>query len=463
MRGSVIKKLAAALAGLLLPVSAWPQAPGGPLAGGVPAGTATSAVIDLSLDEAINRGLAHNLGILLAKESVEGARGDRKEALADLLPQLRAGAYAVRQKVSLAAFGFAGFPGFPTIIGPFNVFDARGYASQTIFDLHAIGKAQERAAQLKAARYQETDTRDLVVLSVAQLYLEVVSASSRIEAVSARLATAQALYEIANDRKQSGLAAGIEVLRAQVELEAERQRLIVAKDEAAKRKLELARAIGLPLGQAFRITDEMPFAPVGSLEPEDILKRAYLTRADLRAAEERVRAAENARTAALGEGLPSLAVTGDFGAIGNDIGTARTTFTLGAGVRVPLFEGGRAQARLHTAEARLKEERAALEDLRAEIYYEVQAVLLDLSASEERVKVADGAFELGRQQLDQARDRFAAGVAGNIDVVQAQEALARASEDRIESLFALNMAKAALARTLGAAESGYAQILRGRQ
>jgi outer membrane protein TolC len=437
------------------------QTPSPALRGGVPTGEASTEEIPLTLDDAIARGLQHNLGLLLAHDSVESARGDRREALADLLPQLRGGLSASRQKISTAAFGFAGVGDFPTIIGPFDVFDARAYASQAILDLHALGRSRARAESLKAAEHEERNTRDLVVLACAQLYLQAVSAQSRIGAARARLATAQALSDLASDRKASGLAAGIDVLRAQVERETERQRVIVAENDAAKKKLELARAIGLPLGQPFRVADGMPRGPAPEITPEEALKLAYEARADLRAAEARVRAAEESRKAAKGEGLPSLGVSGDFGAIGNDVGGSRTTFTMAAGVKIPIFEGGRVQARVEAADARLRQERASLADLRARIYYEVQSVFLDLKASEDRVDVADRASELAEQQLQQAKDRFAAGVTGNIDVVQAQEVEARATEDRIDSLFGLNLAKAALARTLGAAETGYSQFLRG--
>jgi outer membrane protein TolC len=438
------------------------QTPDPALFGGVPSGEPTSQELALTLDDAIARGLQHNLGLLLAQDAVEAARGERGEARADLLPHLEGTILASRQKISTAAFGFAGVGDFPTIIGPFNVVDFRARATQTILDLHALGRSHERAEGLKASEAEERNTRDLVVLACAQLYLRAATAESRITAAKARLATAQALFDLAGDRKASGLAAGIDVLRAQVEREAERQRVIVAENDAAKSKLDLARAIGLPLGQVFRLADPIPRTPAPDLTRDEALNRAYESRADLRAAEARVRAAEEAKKAARGEGLPSIGLSADYGTIGNTVSGAQPTYTMAAGLKVPVFEGKRVEARVQAAEARLRRSQSLVEDLKARIYYEVQAVFLDLEASEERVKVAEGALSLAEQQLEQARDRFAAGVAGNIDVVQAQEAAARAADDHIESLYALNVAKASLARTLGAAETGYSQFLEGR-
>jgi outer membrane protein TolC len=300
------------------------------------------------------------------------------------------------------------------------------------------------------------------VLACAGLYLQTVAGESRIAATRAQLDTAEALLALARDRKAAGLATGLDALRAEVQMQAQHQRLLVAEEEAAKDKLALARALGLPLGQRFRLTDPMPLATLAPPSPEEAVARAWRERPDLKAAQARVEAAEAQRRSALGEGLPSLAVDADYGTIGNDPGTARATFTLGAALRVPIFEGGRVQGKVRAAEARVQEDRARLEDLRARIYYEVQTAFLDLRSAQDRVQVAEKALGLGREQLRQAQDRFAAGVASNIDVVQAQEALATASENSIASLYAHNVAKVSLARALGGAEASYIQLLRGQ-
>jgi outer membrane protein TolC len=443
------------------PAPAQEPGPLGALQGGVPTGEATKNEIALSLTEAIERGLRYNLGSILGGAAVTGAEGARKEALADLLPQLRAGVVESRQKINLAAYGFTG-PGIPQIVGPFNLFDARAYLHQTVLDLKALHRSRASADALEAARQDEHEARDLVVLVCGQLYLQAVAGESRIAAARAQLDTAEALLAVARDRKDAGLGAGIEVLRAQVQERSLRQRLIVADQDAAKEKLALARAIGLPLGQRFRVADPMPFAPAVPLTVEEAVERAWAGRPDLKAAQARVEAADALRKAAQGEGLPSLAVSGDYGAIGNDVPGSLATFTVGAELRVPLFEGGRVRARVREAEAHAQQERARLADLRARVYYEVQSVFLDLKAAEERVGVAEGALALAHEQVQQAKDRFASGVADNVEVVQAQEALAAAAENHIASLYAQTVARLSLARTLGGAETSYADLLKGR-
>jgi outer membrane protein TolC len=432
------------------------------LHGGVPAGEATSGEIALSLADAIDRGLRHNLGAVLAEAEVSAAGGARRAALASLLPQLRASVAESRLKVNLAAYGFS-LPGMPEIVGPFNVFDARASLHQTVLDFAALNRSHAASSSLEAAREDERSVRDLVVLVCGQLYLRAVAGESRIESARAQLETAEALLALARDRKTSGLGAGIDVLRARVQVEARQQRLIVAEQEAARERLELARAIGLPLGQSFRLSDSMPSAASVSMTVEEATRRAWEERPDLKAARARVEAAEATVESARGERLPSLTVDADYGAIGSDVSSSRPTFTLGAALHVPIFEGGRVSARVSEAQAHLSSARAGLADQRARIYYEVQTVFLDLKAAADRVEVAQSTLSLAREQLRQARDRFAAGVADNLEVVQAQETLAAAEESLITSVYAFDAAKLSLAHAVGGAEASYAEILKGSQ
>lgn len=481
MRAAAAAVIAAALAAPAGAQQPAPAAPGGMSAaasqslsvpsvlpgavqGGVPRGQAGPDEVALTLQDAIARGLRANLAAILGSSAVEAAGGAEREARSALLPQLSGTVSAVREKINLAAFGFSGFPGFdiPLLVGPFNVFDARVRVDQAVLDLRALHRARSASQALEAARQDEHGTRDLVVLACAGLYLQALAGEARIVAARAELDTAEALLGLARDRRASGLGAGIEVLRADVQAQAVRQRLIVATQDAAKQKLALARAIGLPIGQRFRLADTMPFAAGLPMSVDEAVARAWQLRPDLLAARARVASAEEAVSAARGEGLPSIGVSADYGAIGNTVPGALATYTLTAALRVSLFEGGRVQARTRQAEVRLQDERARLEDLRARTYYEVQSAFLDLQAAEDRVKVAEGALSLAREQLAQSRDRFAAGVADNVEVVQSQEALATAEENRIASLYAHNVARFSLARALGGVETSYESLVRGR-
>jgi len=452
----------------------WPQTPmpppnpgdERPVYGGVPTGPPTKEVLELTLVDAIDRGLQRNLALLLGEQRIRAARGARWEALSELLPNVSFKLSETRQKLNLEAFGFtsiSGFPDIPAIVGPFNVFDARAQLTDTLFAFNSYEKVRAEQARIDAARFSVQDSRDVVVLVSGALYLRAVAEQSRIDAARAQLDTARALLELAQDRKKAGLVPSVDVLRADVERARREQETITAEVRFAKAKLALARAIGLPLGQQFRLADRVPYSPARIRTLEEALQTAYENRSDWKSAAARLRVAERARRAASGEWLPSLDVWGDYGALGATAGSARTTYTLGAAIRVPLFNGGKTIGKVLQADAALEVERAALEDLRARVRYEVESALLDMKAAQDRVTVAEQAMLLAREELTQAQDRFQAGVASNIDVVQAQESLAGATESYIASLYDHNVAKAVMGRALGIAAASYKQVLQGER
>jgi outer membrane protein TolC len=441
--------LALAVAGLTAP-AAEGQALRLPPAGSVPTGEVQAGVIQLPLSEAIDRGLRANLSALMSEYNVESARAARYQSLAGILPSLNGGLSAAREKISLEAFGFTG-PGIPRTVGPFNVFDARLYLSQPVFDLSAIQRAIARGHGVDAARLSAQDAREIVVLATTALYLQASAGRARIASAEAQLATAELLAHQAQDLKASGLVAGIDVLRAQVQADAARQRLIVARNDYARQKLDLARAIGLPLGQVFEPSDPLELTQAETPDPDAAVAQALAARADYRAARARLEAAEADQRAAAAERLPALDFRASYGNIGQHVDDTLPTYALGGFVRVPIFEGGRIKARELEADAALKRQQALVGDLRGQIDYEVRTALLDAAAAAERVGVARRALDLAGQQLTQARDRFAAGVASNIEVVQAQETVAAADDSHLASLFAHGVARAQLARALGVA------------
>jgi len=433
----------------------------GPFGGGVPSGTATNEPLALSIGDAINRALDHNLGVLMSQESVEQARGARWTALSELLPNASARLSENRQKVNLAVFGFPLPPGVPPVVGPFNVFDARLFVSQSVLDLSAINDARASAHDVSAARYSYQSARDLVVLVAANLYLQALAAGARSDSARAQMQTAQALYTQAVDLRQGGLVAGIDVLRAQVQLSTEQQRSTASANDFEKAKLALARVIGLPLGQAFTLTSELPYAPVPEMTLEQALDRAYKSRPDYQAVRERVAAAEASRAAELGKALPSARLTADYGAVGLTPSDARETYSVVGALNVPIFQGNRVHGRLLAADAELRNRRSEAEDMRAGIYYEVRSAFLDLRASAEQLDVATKARDLAAAELAAARDRFAAGVANNVEVTQAQQSVALAAEQYIGGLYSYNVSKAVLARALGVAEQAVRQYFGG--
>lgn len=421
----------------------------------------TSDTLKLSVLDVIKRALDHNLGVLLAEEDASGAAGSRAVALSELLPHVNGRVSQERRKTNLEAFGFPLREEFPRIVGPFSVFDARVFLSQTVLDMSAVNDLRAAEHSLTAERHSVRSARDLVVLVAANLYLQTLATGARAETARAQLDTATSLHQQALSLRQGGLVPGIDVVRAEVRMSTERQRVTAATNEFEKSKLQLARIIGLPIGQTFEVSQDIPFVPVPEMTLEEALARAYRERPDYLAAQERVQAAEASRRAIVGEALPSVKVTADYGAIGLHISSSLPTFSIVGALSIPIFEGGRVQGRLAQADSELRTRRAQAEDAKAEIYYDVRTAFLDLKATEEELQTATRGRELAAQQLTQSRDRFAAGVTSNIEVVQSQEAVAQASEQYIAAFYGFNVAKAMLARSLGTAEEAVARYLGG--
>jgi outer membrane protein TolC len=432
-----------------------------PYLGGVPAGKLSSTPVPLSLEGAVALGLKHNLGGVLASDAITDAQGQRWQALSELLPNVVSDTgFGVHQVNVRAAFGLT-IPGQPRIIGPFGYFDSRAYLTQSVFDWESIERTRSSQAQLKSAEFGSKDARELVVLVIVSNYLLTIADQSEVKSATSQRDTAKALYQQASDQKTAGLASDVDVLRSQVQMQSREQKLIVAQNDLAKEKLVLARAIGLPLGQKFEITTRVPYHQLTPQSLDEAIQTAYKARPDFQSQLNRVRSAELARKAAAAERYPSLGVETDYGLSGVDPGSSHGTVDAAVTLRIPIFQGGRVHGDVLRADASLAEEKQRLEDLRARIDQQVRDAYLDLEASGQEVSVEKSAVTLATQNLGQSRDRFASGVTDNVEVVQAQDALAIASDAYIASLYSYNFAKLSLARATGVAESQYSEYLGG--
>jgi len=442
--------------------------PQSPFSGSVPAGTATQSVLPLSLKDAIDRGLKQNLGLLLSGEGIPSARGQWWKQLSELLPNVTTSTSFSVEQINLRTVGFnvqafsaLGIHINP-VAGPFGVFDTRAYVTQSIFNWQAIQQTRSGAQQVKAARYSYKDARELVVFAVASAYLQTIADASRVDTAIAQRETAQALYQQAADQLKAGTTAAIDVLRAHVELQTREQQLISARNDLAKQKIALGRAIGLPTGQGFALTDSATYEAQPKVSLDEALSRAYASRADYQSALAQVRAAALARRAAVAGYYPTLSTAVDYGDIGLNPGNSHGTLGATAALKIPIFQGGRVHGDVLQAEAALRQSQDLLENLRAQIDQDVRNALLDLQSTADRVDVARSSVDLANQTLQQARDRFAAGVTDNIEVVQAQESVASANDSLISSLYAYNVSKVELARATGHAEGGVQEYLKGK-
>jgi len=433
-----------------------------PVLGSVPQGTVSAEPVKLTILDALDRGLKYNLGIILSNQVTRSAEAERVRSLSNLLPHLNGHLADSSNQINLQAFGFPIAPGQQYIYGPFNVTDVRATLSSSVVDINALQKYRASQADLRATEFSYRNARDIVVLSVGFQYLTALADAARVEAAQAQFTTAETLYKQAVDLHNAGIVPNIDVLRAQVEMQAQQQHLLVVQNDYNKQLLAVARVIGLPAGQSIVLTDKIP-APQPIQTPLDLdIKNALESRNDYKQLLENLDAAERRLKAAQAERLPSLVFNGDYGTLGSSPTRNHATYTAEAAIQVPIFEGGRIKGDIQAAEAALTRTRAQVDDLRARIEYEVRTAYFDVDAATKQLNVAVGNLELARQTVAQSRDRFAAGVTNNVEVVQAQEAQATAEENYISSLFSHNFSKLSLARAIGIAEDATRRFLGGK-
>ena len=455
--------LQGAAAGQTTGTMASPGRAGNPFLGSVPTGQATGQILDLSLKEAFARALNYNLGMVESNQNIRAAHAVRLHNLNALLPDLSARVSGSIQQNNLKALGFhPNFPGvnIPTIVGPFSVGDARAYLSQEIFNWSDIKNLKSASESERASQYSYRSDRDLVILTTGNAYLIVISDNANVDSIRAQVKTAETLYQNNIDLNKHGVIASIDLLRAQVELKTQQQRLIAANNQLNIDKLTLARVIGLPKGQEFQLTDSIPYSPLESMTLNQALQQSYATRPDYLSAKAQVKAARLALQGADAENYPWLSSETNYGDIGSpNFATSHGTFSTALTLNIPVFQGSKVRADKLQADSVLERRKAELADLDGKIDDQVRTAFFNLKSSSDLVAVAKSNIDLADQTLAQAQDRFKAGVADNLEVVQAQESVAAANQSYIASLYTFNLAKLSLAQALGIAEQSALQYL----
>jgi outer membrane protein len=429
------------------------------LAAGPLAAQPEAARYRLTLDDAIRRGLQTHLRVRTAQARLEELAATRERARAVLLPRARLEATTTLQNRNLAALGISapGIP-IPDVVGPFSTYDVRASAEHPLLDLRAYHTVRA-AEKLQAAAQQDyQEARDQIVSFVATLYLNAQAAGARLEAARARLVTAEELLRLARERHEVGVATGVDVLRAEVELADARQRLLEVQTAEQRALLQLARNIGLQPGTPIELAEPLQFEPLALPEPAPAVAAALNTRADYRALLEQRASLQRELQASRARRWPRLLLGGNYGGLGRSVGDLRGTGVLQATLAVALFDPDRSGEHAEI-EARLRALEAQITDRQRGIEQEVRDALLALDSATAEVRVAEDGLRLAARELELARERFAAGVASNLEVVSAQSTLARARENHILAVTRHTEFKMALARAVGATEQNYLRYL----
>lgn len=459
--GRILFKINILVCGLALCIAAYAQ---DDIRGSVAQGQAVPTPIDLSLTDAIQRGLRFNLGLLNSKEATNSARAQRLQVLSALLPNINGNFTDSYNRVNLVAegFDFKLPPNSPIqipLVVTYPSVDTRASLTQSVFSLQRLRNLRAADANILASQLSLQDTRDLVVQAVGNAYLLIISDQARIGTAKAQIETSQVLFQRAVDLHNAGTAPAIDQLRAEVQLRTDQQSLLVVQNQLEKDKIALGRVIGLPPGQQFQLSDPLPFSPLDVMTPEAALAQAFSNRADFKAAEARVHAAVISRQAAVAEYFPTFDLNGNFGDAGSYLTNSHNVFSVAGAVNFPIFSGGRIKADVEQADVTIRNRRNELGDLRGQIDQEVRTALLDLHSSADQVAVANRNVELAHETLTQSRDRFTAGVTDNVEVVQAQQSVVTADANLIDATYRHNQAKIELARGLGLTEQNVSRFL----
>jgi outer membrane protein TolC len=418
-------------------------------------------ILPLPLDQAIRMGLQYNLGLVLSGVNSRMARAQRLQQLQSLLPTINATAKEADQQTNLQAEGL-NIPGFPAVIGPYAYTDIRGTAQWSLLNLSSLRNYLASKHNFEGSKLSIEDAKDMVVLTVGNAYLLCVADASRIQSAQAQVNTSKVSLDQAVANHQAGTAPLLDELRARVDYQTQQQTLITAQNQYDKDKIALARTIGLPLEQSYELTDQAPFQALDNLDANAAVQQGLARRHDLQALQQQVEGARASRSAATAERYPTVAFSGDYGVIGPTLGHSHGTFDAVGTASVPLFEEAKLRGDAQDAQSQLEQKQAQLNDLRGQISADVRDSILDIQAAAKQVAVSHSNVELATEALSEAQQRYAAGVADNLAVSQAQTSVAQANDQYVSSLYQHNVAKLSLARALGIAQTNYKDYVGGK-
>jgi outer membrane protein len=420
-------------------------------------GSAPSGVLRLTLDQAVSLALKQNptaqIAVITAAESVQ----DKNIARAALLPQANLNVTDTVERLNLQAFLGARIPGFPQHAGPFQVFSAGPAVNAQIFDLTLFRRYQAARETANASKSDSLSTREQVILLVVSQYIGTLRNVANVQASESRVELAQALYGQAADLQKEGVGTGIDTLRANVELQNEKQRLLEAQADRDTSLFGLNRLLNLDPRQIIELADSLSFFDTPQPDVAASLDSALATRQEWKSIQQQLKSAGYQKKAAWDSRLPDVSFTGNWAYLGGSSTSGIPTYNYQAEVSVPLFTGGRIHAEIVRANLEIQKLQQQEDDLRNSIALDVKTALINLDSARSQVAVANLGVQLSKEEVDQARDRFKAGVANNIEVIQAQDSLARANDNQIAALYRFNQARADYARSVGQMEKVYSK------
>jgi outer membrane protein TolC len=415
----------------------------------------------LSLKEAVSIAFANSPLLRQAEARVGETAAARDQARAALLPQLSVGVFEALRTVNLEAQGiqFPNIPGIgrpiPVRVGPFSQFDARGFLNQEVLNFQRRYGHKAAGARLEATEAESLNVRELLALSVVVNYVNAQRSQAAAATLRKQLALSRQLLTITTDRAGQGVASALDVSRAEQQSNNLQQSLLEAENALTLAKLELAKGMHAQISADYELADIASFYDTAAPGEKEALATAFELRPDYRAAQAQLRAAELDLRSSRAERYPSLAFAADYGQSGRKPFQNLNTYRVQGSLNIPVFLGGRISADVRQAQSRIESAEAYIEEVRAEVETDVLSAIANVNSAKRQVEVAESTIALGQQEVDLSTARFTSGVTDNTEVVNAQDRLARAEDNRIRALFHLQMAQAGLQRAMGAAEKAY--------
>jgi outer membrane protein len=411
--------------------------------------------MNLSMKRAVDLAVSPdgNARMKLADEYIRQAQSRTAQAKSAFLPNVDGSVSEQNFTRNLQAMGISSpspLLKFPDIVGPIGVFDVRGTLTQTVFDFSAIRRWQASKAGASLAKTEKESADNQVAADAARAYLLALREEAALAAARANVELAQVLLKLSETQKLAGTGTGIEVTRAQVQLANEKQRLLVIQNDRQRSVLQLLRVIGLPLDTKIELTDKLAYQQTEAVTPAQALATAKDLRADWKAQTQRAGVSKLSYEAIKYERLPSIAGYADYGTIGLEVGNTMPTRTFAVTLKLPIFDGGRRDARRSEALSSLRVEEIKASDFQKQVDLEIRIAMESLQSAEGQAKTADEGLQLSENELAQARRRYEAGVATSVEVTDAQTRLERARDNRISALFQHNLARIELAAAMGA-------------
>jgi outer membrane protein TolC len=413
--------------------------------------------LQLTLRGAVNLALKQNPQVIIANLGVAMSQEESKIARSALLPQASGNVSESVLRSNIVTFVGTTIPGFAQHVGPIYVSQAGVNFNGAVWDLTLWHRFRESRYGIDSSRAQEITVREQSVLLVVSQYLGSMRAAADVQAAQSRVDLAQALYNQAADLQRNGVGTGIDTLRANVQLQNETQRLIVAQTQLQTSLYGLARLLNVNPSRTIELADSMSFFETPPAAPEQTLDRAFATRPELRRLVAEEHRAELQRQSANDQRLPRFSIGGYWAEQGLSPISAIPVYEYRGSADFPLFTGGRIEAQRAEADLALRQIKQQEQDVRNQIALEVRTAAAQVDASRHEVDVANLGVQLARQEVEQARDRFQAGVANIIEVITAQDELSRANDNQIAALYRYNQARADLAHSAGQMETLYAR------